>query len=99
MHETTIDDNTHEIHADSYATPLARRKADVSHITEESVKAELEALHAIIIPSRKSMFRTPELTAKREILMKMVYRGEISIDCSSSEGEVAMVFFNVKPKL
>lgn len=92
----------YEVYADNYIVPIAAIPMSVDHITPESVRAELEAEYYIVIPSRKSVYRTPELTAKRKILMRMVYRGEISIDLTGTVnlgGEVGLIFYNTKPSI
>jgi hypothetical protein len=94
---TEPDIATEEIYGD-FAYPVAVRKIDLSGITEESVRAELAANFYIVIPTRHSIMRTPELSAKRDILMKMVYRGEISFDLTANDTEQGLIFYNTRPE-
>lgn len=100
-----------EVFVDSYISPIMTSNFEdepknfhAGGVTEESVKAELAERGVICIPSRKSLMYTPELHAKRVILKKMVYRGEISIDFSVATpgvetSETCLVFYNTKPDL
>lgn len=77
---------------------------ECSRVTEASVKAELAEHHVIYIPLKQSPSRTPLMTAKREVLMKLVYTGQIQIDLftpslEDGSGEICTVFLGSKPKI
>lgn len=93
-----------QTHVDSFRGAIAMLPCKCSQVTEESVRAELAASHFIWMPSRKSVLRTPEMSAKRDILMRLVYTGQISIDMHIANpndeiDETCLVFYNSKPQI
>lgn len=74
---------------------------ECSRVTEATIRAELEAHHVIWIPFRKNG-RTPLQFAKRDVLMKLVYTRQITIDVSLADDPISencWAFINQKPKI
>lgn len=88
-----------ETWVDEMDAPLHVRVVDLDSITPESVKAELAEKYMIAVPSRRLIYRTKELSAKRKILMNMVYKGEISVDLTAYGEGAGLIFYNTKPEV
>lgn len=95
---------------DSYNAPILVEDASIQHppiegaVSEESVRRELEQRRFIAIPSRRSLLFTADVAAKKSILMRLVYTGQISVDISIAKpddetSETCWIFYNTKPNV